>query len=90
MGMGQIQCHDFCSMLDLISAVFQGIVKIRRNKRADLKDSRSSQPLIFMFAVGNFFSPGKGGGSELLYAIGSVRIKMRKTQDPAVIQFHFI
>ena len=72
-------------MLDGISAVFQNIIKVRRNKRADLKYSRSSQSFIYTFAVWDFFPPGEGGIAELFHTVGSVRIKIGKSQDPAVI-----
>ena len=78
-------CHDIGGMLDGISPILQNIIKVRRDKRTDLKYSGGSQTLIYAFTVGDFFPPGKSGGSELLHAVGSVCIKIRKSQDPAVV-----
>ena len=38
-----------------------------------------SQTLIDLLAVGDFFTPWKGGSSKLFHAVGSVSIKVRKT-----------
>ena len=39
-GIFKVECHDFGCVLDLVSAILQCIVKIRRNQRTDLKDCR--------------------------------------------------
>ena len=72
-------------MLDSISTVFQNIIKVRRDKRTDLKYSGGSQTLIYAFTIWDLFPPGEGGIAELFYAVGSVCIKIRKSQDPAVV-----
>ena len=77
-------------MLDCISAVLQDIIKVRGNKGADFKNSRSSQAFVDAFAVRDFFSPCESGISKLLYAVGSVCIKIGKSQNPAIIQFHLV
>ena len=78
-------CHDIGGMLDGISPILQNIIKVRRDKRTDLKYSGGSQTLIYAFAIWDFFPPGEGGIAELFYAVGSVCIKIRKSQDPAVV-----
>jgi hypothetical protein len=78
-GIVQVYSHNICYVLNGIAPVFQHIVKIRGYKGADLKDRRSSQTLIDLFAVGDFFAPWKCGGSELFHTVGPVRIEIRKT-----------
>ena len=78
-------CHDIGGMLDGISPILQNIIKVRRNKRADLKYSRSSQSFIYTLAVWDFLPPGEGRIAELFHTVGSVRIKIGKSQDPAVV-----
>ena len=86
----QIYRHNIGYVLDGVAAVFQHIVEIRRYKRADLEDGRCSKTFINIFTVGDFFPPGKGGGSELLHTVSSVCIKIRKTEDPAIVKLHFV
>ena len=83
-------CHDIGSMLDGISAVFENIIKVRGNKGTDLKYRRSSKPFIDALTVWDFFSPCEGGVAELFHTVGSVCIKIRKSQNPAVVQFHLM
>jgi len=71
-------CHDIGGMLDGISPILQNIIKVRRDKRTDLKYSGGSQTLIYAFTVWDFFPPGEGGIAELFYAVGSVCIKNKK------------
>ena len=78
-------CHDIGGMLDGISPILQNIIKVRRDKRTDLKYSGGSQTLIYAFTIWDFFPPDEGGIAELFYAVGSVCIKIRKSQDPAVV-----
>ena len=66
-GVGKTDSHNICGVLDLISSVFQSIIKVRRYQGADLEDRRSSKPPVFLLTVGDFFSPGKGGDADLLF-----------------------
>ena len=86
----QMKRHDFSYMLDLITTVFESIIKIRRYQRTDLKDSRRSQTFVNIFAVGNLFTPWKRRVSKLFHTVGTVRIEIRKSQDPAIVKFHFV
>ena len=90
LGVGKTDRHNICCVRDLLPSVFQSIFKVRKSQGADLEDRRSSKPLVFLFTVGDFFSPGKGGDAELLYAVGPVGVKIGETQDPAVVKFHFV
>ena len=78
-------CHDIGGMLDGISPILQNIIKVRRDKRTDLKYSGVPRRLYTLSQYGIFFPPGEGGIAELFYAVGSVCIKIRKSQDPAVV-----
>ena len=89
-GSFQAHCHNVSSVLYGISTVFQDIIKVRRNQGTDLEDSRTSKAFILTFAKGDFFSPCESGITKLFYAVGSVCIKIRKSQNPAVIQLHFV
>ena len=86
----QIYSHDIGYMLNGIATVFQHVVKILGYKWTDLEDCRSSQTLIDLLAVGDFFPPWKGGSSKLFHAVGSVSVKVGKTENPSVIKFHFM
>ena len=48
-------CHDIGGMLDGISPILQNIIKVRRDQRTDLEDSRSSKALILHFHKRGFF-----------------------------------
>lgn len=47
-------CHDIGGMLDGISPILQNIIKVRRDKRTDLKYSGGSQTLIYAFTIWDF------------------------------------
>ena len=90
MSFGEPDGHNVGDMLDGIASVFQNVIKIRRNERTDLKNRGSAQTLVFLFTERNFFAPGKGGGAKLLHTVGSVGIKIGKTENPSVIKLHFV
>ena len=85
-GSFQAHCHNIGSVLYGISTVFQDIIKVRRDQGTDLEDSRTSKAFILTFAKGDFFSPCESGITKLFYAVGSVCIKIRKSQNPAVLE----
>ena len=78
-------CHDIGGMLDGISPILQNIIKVYNYLIIELIYSGGSQTLIYAFTIWDFFPPGEGGIAELFYAVGSVCIKIRKSQDPAVV-----
>ena len=83
-------CHDIGGMLDGISPILQNIIKVRRDKRTDLKVQRGFPDAIYAFTIWDFFPPGEGGIAELFHAVGSVCIKIRKTKNPSVVQLDLV
>ena len=82
--------HYMGGMLDFISAVFQITVKFRRDQGADLKDTGGSPVPVNVFAVSHFFRKRKKGRSDLLDAVGTMCIKIRKAENPPVVDLYLV
>ena len=82
--------HYMGGMLDLISAVLQITVKFRRDQGADLKDAGGSPVPVNILTVSHFFRKRKKGRPDLLDAVGTMCIKIRKAENPSIIDLHLV
>lgn len=82
--------HYMGGMLNLISAVLQITVKFRRDQGADLKDAGGSPVPVNILTVSHFFRKRKKGRPDLLDAVGTMCIKIRKAENPSIIDLHLV
>ena len=77
-------------MGDMIPSFCELLVKRAVDQRRDLVDGRSAPFFLDLFTVIQFVLERDGRRADLLNAVCSMGIKIRKTEDPAVINLHLM
>ena len=77
-------------MLDVVTSFLQESVQSRIRHGADLKNARGSPSGVHLLTIFGFFFECQYGSADLFNAVGPVRVKIGKTQDPSVINFHLV
>ena len=82
--------HNMGRVLDFVAAFFQIAVKFGRHQRTDLKDTWSSPLPIDFFTVIDLLRNRKQRRSDLFHTVGPVGVKVRKAEDPSVVNLHLM
>ena len=81
---------DLRGVCDLVVLFGQKSVKVWVEQGCDLEDAGCPPTVVDIFAVGDLFIQGDRGRADLFHRVGAVCIKIRKTQQPAVVDLELV